>query len=184
MLRRRSFSDINLEEFMALSDMCAGTFNLYQKVGGGEQKLPAAACRKTSFCLRSRHLKSVFCLSLKVTASTWPRQKTLLSQQVCELSASPTVSVRSWDVSAEKSPRDFFDGLRRKAKASRRFLFLPCRPYSHFIIGIANADDFQKHRREYRCAAQYHGNSRSYKDYRQKCRRVGQDKSVKMRIYL
>ena len=45
-------------------------------------------------------------------ASALPRQKTLLSAQLCELSALPTMSADSADASAEKSQRDFFDGLK------------------------------------------------------------------------
>ncbi len=46
-------------------------------------------------------------------ASALPRQKTLLSAQLCELSALPTMSAGSADASAEKSQRDFFDGPNR-----------------------------------------------------------------------
>ena len=49
--------------------------------------MSASACRKNQFCPRMRALKSLFCLGLKVTASTWLRQKTLLSAQVCGLTA-------------------------------------------------------------------------------------------------
>ncbi len=42
-----------------------------------------SACRKSPFCLRMR-AKSLFCLGLKVTAPTLPRQRTLLSSQVCK----------------------------------------------------------------------------------------------------
>ena len=43
----------------------------------------ASACRKNRICPRSGLFKSVFCLSSRVTASTLPRQKTLISAQVC-----------------------------------------------------------------------------------------------------
>jgi len=36
-------------------------------------------------------------------ASALPRQKTLLSQQVCVLAAKPPRRARGWDVSAKKS---------------------------------------------------------------------------------
>ena len=42
-----------------------------------------SACRKSPFSPRMR-AKSLFCLGLKVTAPTLPRQRTLLSSQVCK----------------------------------------------------------------------------------------------------
>ena len=45
-------------------------------------------------------------------ASALPRQKTLLSQQVCGLVAKPPRRARGWDVRQKSHFNDFLDGLK------------------------------------------------------------------------
>ena len=60
-----------------------------------------SACRKKSVLPAKRAFE------IRFFASGLPRQKTLLSAQVCELSAKPTVSARSVDVFCRKSRKTF-----------------------------------------------------------------------------
>ena len=63
-----------------------------------------SACRKNRICLRSRHLKSVFCLS------SAEAKNTSIPASVRVGGAAAKTCARL-GCSAEKSQRDFFDGL-------------------------------------------------------------------------
>ena len=90
----------------------------------------APACGKSQFCPRMRALKSLFCLGLKVTASTWPRQKTLLSAQVCKRRCA-YATVRAARMPRRETPVwGFFDGLKRREKIRA------ARSLTHYSAGM------------------------------------------------
>ena len=74
-----------------------------------------------------------------------PHQKTLLSAQLCELAASPPASAGSADVSAEKSQRDFFDGLRGEFLLSSFFDY--CRAGFRLTFHFGEGE-FRSHREQ------------------------------------